>query len=156
MILANHIHHANQLKAYVNRKSLLFLLVFLAGNVIIGWENYHITGENVDLFYERVDIPIYTFIAALCGIFFIILLSRRKTISILRYIGRNSLLLFAWHMIVYNWLGVLYDSLGLFQSPLSFGTLCIRGLVSLIVILLVLILVNEIILKSRLRFILGR
>ena len=156
MALANYIHQANKFKAYVNRKSLLFLFVFLLGNIIIGWENYHLVGKKVDLFYESVDILILTLVAALCGISFIIMLSRRKTIGILNYLGRNSLLIFAWHLIVYNWLGLVYDTLGLFQTSASFNMICVRDFISLVVILLVLIPVNELILKSRLKFILGR
>lgn len=156
MVLANYIHHSNKVKAYVKRKSLLFLFAFLVGSIIIGWENYHITGRKVDLFYESVDILPLTLFAALCGISFIIMLSRRKTIGVLNYLGRNSLLIFAWHLIVYNWLGLVYDMLGLFQSPVSFYMICVRDFISLVVILLVLIPVNELILKSRLKFILGR
>ena len=156
MVFANYIHHSYKLKAYVNRKSLFFLIAFLLGNIVVGWENYHITGNKVDLFYEAVDILPLTLFAALCGIFFIIMLSRRKTIGVLNYLGRNSLLIFAWHLIVYNWLGMVYDMLGLFKSPASFYMICVRDFISLIVILLVLIPINELILKSRLKFILGR
>lgn len=156
MVLANYIHHANKVKDSVNRKLRLFLYTFLMGSIVIGWENYHITGKKVDLFYESIDILILTLVAALCGIFFIIMLSRRKTIGILNYLGRNSLLIFAWHLIVYNWLGLVYDTLGLFQTSASFNMICVRDFISLVVILLVLIPVNELILKSRLKFILGR
>ena len=156
VVLANYIHQSNRYKTYVNSKSLLFLVIFLLVSITVGWENYHITGKKVDLFFESVDILIFTLVAALCGIFFVVLLSRKKTICILRYLGRNSLLIFAWHLIVYNWLGVLYESLGFFQSPLSFYTLCIRDMVSLVVILVVLIPINEVVLNSRLKFILGR
>ena len=156
MFFANNIPHASKLKAYVNRKSLLFLLAFLMGSIFAGWENYHITGKKVDLFYESVDILSLTFVAALCGIFFIIILSRRKTIGVLSYLGRNSLLIFAWHLIFYNWLGQVYYMLGLFQSSASFYMICVRDFISLVVILLVLIPINEFILKSRLKFILGR
>ena len=156
MVFANYIHHSYKLKAYVNRKSLFFLIAFLLGSIVVGWENYHITGNKVDLFYEAVDILPLTLFAALCGIFFIIMLSRRKTIGVLNYLGRNSLLIFAWHLIVYNWLGMVYDMLGFFKSPASFYMICVRDFISLIVILLVLIPINELILKSRLKFILGR
>lgn len=50
MVIANYIHHANKVKAYVNRKPLLFLFVFLLGSIMIGWEKYHIEGKKVDLF----------------------------------------------------------------------------------------------------------
>ncbi len=155
MVLANYFHNSKKVKAYVNRKSLLFLLASLLSSIIVGWENYHITGKKVDLFFESVGILPLTFVAASCGIFFIILFSRRKTIGLFKYLGQNSLLIFAWHLIVYSWLGQMYNGLGLFHS-LSFYLLCVRDLVSLIVILLVLIPINEIILKSRLKFILGR
>lgn len=156
MVIANYIHHANKVKAYVNRKPLLFLFVFLLGSIMIGWENYHIAGKKVDLFYESVDILILTLVAALCGISFIIMLSRIKIISILNYLGQNSLLIFAWHQFVYKWLAQVYDSLELFQSPMSYYMIFVRDFISLVVILLVLIPINELILKSRLKFVLGK
>ena len=128
----------------------------LIGNVAIGGVNYHLTGRKIDLFFADVDIIPLTYLSAFLGIFFLIIVSHVKTYRIICYIGRNSLLIFAWHLIVYNWLGRLYDYLGIFQTPLPLYMIIVRDFMSLFLILLILIPINEMILHSRFKFVLGR
>lgn len=138
----------------ISRKWALFL--FLIVNVAVGGINYHLTGRKMDLYFANVDIIPLTYISSLCGILFLLIVSHLKTYRIVCYIGRNSLLIFAWHLIVYNWLGRLYDYLGIFQAPLPLYMIIVRDFISLILILLILIPINEMILHSRLKFVLGR
>lgn len=156
MLLAYAINSSLKLKYLVKNRPLLFLVVFLVGNTLLGGVNYYLIGKKVDLYYGDVDYLLLSCPAALFGIFFIIMLSRLNILSIFRYLGRNSLLIFAWHLIVYKWLGILYDRLGLFQTPLSTGMVLVRDLISLILILIVLIPINEVISNSKIKFVLGK
>lgn len=156
MLLAYAINSSLKLKYLVKNRPLLFLVVFLVGNTLLGGVNYYLIGKKVDLYYGDVDYLLLSCPAALCGIFFIIMLSRLNILSIFRYLGRNSLLIFAWHLIVYKWLGILYDRLGLFQTPLSTGMVLVRDLISLILILIVLMPINEVISNSKIKFVLGK
>lgn len=156
LLLANIINNTSKLKSIVKNNPLFFLVIIVIGNSLLGGINYYLVGKKVDLYYGDVDIILLSFPAALCGIIFVILFSWIKYWKPLRYLGRNSLLIFAWHLIVYNWLGRFYDWLGLFQMPLSIGLILIRDSISFILILSILIPINEVIIRSKLKFIIGR
>ena len=156
MMIAKEMHDSNNVNCYFERKKQFLIWGFILGNLLIGGFNYYLTGRKVDLYYEDVNIVLLTYLAAICGIFVIIILSQMKTIRLISYIGNNSLLIFAWHLIVYNWLGRLYDYLGIFQTPLPLYMIIVRDFVSLFLILLILIPINEMILHSRFKFVLGR
>lgn len=155
ILIGNYLHANKGLyELIISRRWVMFL--FLIGNVAIGGVNYHLTGRKIDLFFADVDIIPLTYLSAFLGIFFLIIVSHVKTYRIICYIGRNSLLIFAWHLIVYNWLGRLYDYLGIFQTPLPLYMIIVRDFMSLFLILLILIPINEMILHSRFKFVLGR
>lgn len=155
ILIGNYLHTNIGLRDIIlSRRWAVFL--FLIGNVAIGGLNYLLTGRKMDLFFADVDIIPLTYLSAFLGIFFMLIVSQVKTYRIICYIGRNSLLIFAWHLIVYNWLGRLYDYLGIFQTPLPLYMIIVRDSMSLILILLILIPINEMILHSRFKFVLGR
>jgi hypothetical protein len=156
MLIGLQLHEKRILMGNSSRNICFALFFFLLSNIALGALNYHISGRKMDLYYNDVDIVPVSFLAAFCGIMFVIFLSRLWTIRWIQYLGRNSLLIFAWHLIVYNWIGRLYDSLNLFQTPLASSMIFVRDLVSLALILVILIPINEVILHSRLKFIIGR
>jgi fucose 4-O-acetylase-like acetyltransferase len=156
MMIAKEMHDSKYMNCYFERKKQLLICFFIFGNLFLGGINYYLTGRKVDLYYEDVDIVILTYLAAICGIFLILYLSQMKTIKLIYYIGNNSLLIFAWHLIVYDWLGRLYDYLSIFQTPLPLYMIIVRDFMSLFLILLILIPINEMILHSRFKFVLGR
>ena len=154
LLLASVVNSLCKWKCIVKNRPLLFLAIFFVGNTLLGGINYYFIGKKVDLYYGDVDTILFSCPAALCGIFFIIILSWIKNLKFLTYLGRNSLLIFAWHLIVYKWLGCLYDWIGLFQTPLSIGVVIVRDFISLILILAFLVPINEAILHSKLKFVL--
>ena len=156
MLIGLQLHDNKILMKVYSRRRVLAMILFLLSNIVLGALNYHISGRKTDLFYNDVDIVPVSYLTALCGIMFIILLSRLWTIRWIQYLGRNSLLIFAWHLIAYNWIGRLYDCLNIFHTPLSLSMIFVRDLVSLALILVILIPINEVILHSRMKFILGR
>ena len=156
MLIGSQLHEQRIMMKFSSRRIILVVFFFFFCNIVLGALNYHITGRKTDLYYNDVDIVPVSYLAAFCGIMFIILISRLWTIKWIQYLGRNSLLIFAWHLIVYNWIGRLYDSLYFFQTPLSLSMIFVRDLVPLVLILVILIFINEVILHTRLKFIIGR
>lgn len=156
MAIAKEMHDSKSINILFERKKQMIFFVFFIGNLFMGGINYYLNGKKVDLYYENVDIVLLTYFAAISGIIAIIIVSQIRTIRFICYLGENSLLIFAWHLIVYDWLGRLYDYLGIFQTPLPLYMIIIRDFVSLIMILLILIPINEMILHSRFKFVLGR
>lgn len=155
MLIAKKLNENRELVTDVLHRKMFFGGC-LFGNIMFGGLNYYMMGRKTDLYFEDVDVVVITYLSALCGILWVLIVSHFKTIHSIAYIGRNSLLIFAWHLVVYNWLGRLYDFLGIFQTPLPLLMIFVRDMVSLVLILAVLIPINEMILHSRLKFILGR
>jgi len=156
MLVAKRMHDKKILSDIIIKQKVKYFTIFLFGNVLLGGLNYFIAGKRVDLFFKDVDNIMLTYLAAFCGIIWIVLLSQYRFIHLVNYIGKNSLLIFAWHLVVYNWLAQLYDFFGIFQVPMPLYMIIIRDALSLVLILSVLISLNEFILHSRLKFILGK
>ncbi len=77
-------------------KNIILMIILLAANLFTGYINYKNNGRS-DLFYSTIGNPIYYYIAALCGSFATILFSKLlKKSRILEYIGRNSLIYYAY------------------------------------------------------------
>lgn len=155
MLVANYIQKSKLNDIVISNNNYILLLFFI-GNIIFGGWNYYLAGKKMDLYFNEVSVVLLTYLSAFLGILFLINISCFKTNRIISYIGRNSLLIFAWHLMIYNWLGRLYDYLGVFQPPLPLYLILTRDAVSLIMILLVLIPINELILRSKFKFVLGR
>lgn len=137
-----------------NKFTLLFCLISL--NVFIGVINYIMSGEMIDLYNNTIGYYPLSYLEALCGIFAVLIISTMGKQRIILYIGKNSLVFFALHLLVYDFVRYLYCQLGIFQSSLSLLLVLVRDLISVLLIIVFLYPLNELILLSRLRFLLGR
>ena len=156
MIVAKIMHDDKIFTNFIIKQKGKYFTLLLLSNITFGGINYYLAGKRVDLYYSDVNYILLTYLAALCGILWILILSHHAYIRIINYIGKNSLLIFAWHLVIKNCLERLYDILNIFQSPLPLYIVLIRDIISLALILLILIPLNEFILHSRLKFILGK
>ena len=77
--------------------NLYWMIILAIINILFGFINLNGI-KRVDLFYQDLGNPIYYFISAICGIMMICILSQyiRKTL-ILQFIGKNSLIFYAFH-----------------------------------------------------------
>jgi len=156
MLIANYAKKYDLLNYIIKTNKYLFLSSFFVLNLVIGGINYMMSGEMIDLFNNTLGYLPLAYLEIVFGIFFVIIISTLKKSIIIQYIGRNSLIIFALHLIVYDYIRFLYSQLGFFQSTLSSSLLLIRDLISLSLILVFLYPLNELILHSRLRFLIGR
>lgn len=130
------------------------IVIFLGvGVYFLNELNCKASGMRVDIFYSNYNNEgLSCFVAAL-GIEMMTLLSRCYSISIISYIGRNSLLFFAWHQcLVLPFLQKLYYKVGLEKYVDTIPVKCL----SVILILCVITLMNEFIVRSKIKFIIGR
>lgn len=102
-----------------------------------------VSGDSLDMSIGMYGNEALTLIAALAGILMFMSLSPVVHSKFITYLGRNTMILFSWHSrIIIVACGMLYAHFGLFQS----GGITVdveRAIVTLIVILVVLIPVNE-------------
>ena len=132
--------------------SVLFLVV----NVISGFASFKISGSSANMSIGAYGIEPLSFLSAISGILFIIAVASMIKSRFLSYLGRNTMLVFAWHSrIVIIALNYLYLAIGIFQSS-GFIIRCIYGVVTTIAILAILMPLDYLIQRSFLSFMVGR
>ena len=136
----------------------IITIVFLLGYIIYflnSW-NIRVAGDKVDLFYSNIDVIGITYLVAYTGITMMILVSMGYENNLIKYIGENSLLYFAWHQtIIFPFLSRLCWKIGVIQYDMYHSTYLFPCLSILLTIIIITIL-NEIIIRSNFKFILGK
>lgn len=133
---------------------ILCLLIF----ILTGMVNYYFIGGKPDLFYSRIGVEPLFYLCAFSGIFVFLFISRMLDCKVASYIGKNSMIFFAWHMsIALPLVKLFYQYIGLHchNSNLILYIYC-RDFVTLILIILILYLFNECLLKLKMGFLLGK
>lgn len=137
-------------------KRFLTAALFLAINAVTGFASFKLSGSSVNMSVGTYGIEVLTIISALSGILFVVSVSSMIKSRFLSYLGRNTMLVFAWHsrimIIAFNY---LYGAIGIFQSD-GFAMKCVYAVVTTIGILAVLMPLDYLIQKSPLRFMVGR
>jgi acyltransferase len=95
-------------------KYLLFFPLLIIG-IIISTVDFHMYGHQIDIRLSHLNNYFFFYIAAFCGIFawisFSLILNKNRLLEI---IGKNSLILFAWHLILFayinNFLNIVFGS----------------------------------------------
>lgn len=146
----------NLIESYINKHNKVILVFFLfAINIVSGFACIRISGAQLDMSIGLYGNELLSIISAISGICAIILLCQLVSNRFLRYLGRNTMIFFAWHSrIILVACGMIFGALGLFQGSdlISQYLYC---LVCLIVILTVLYPINELIKKSNCRHLFG-
>ena len=137
-------------------KRLLFFIGLGAINVICGLLCIKVSGKSLDMSIGMYGNEILTFISAVAGILAVIILCKSFPIKILKYLGRNTMLIFAWHSrIIIVFMNYLYRTLNVFQGG-GVINLIASSVITLVAIFVILVPINEIIKRSKLKFMIGR
>ena len=132
--------------------------LLVAGNLAVALTVVKGLAPGMDVFKNQYGFPLWSYLGAFCGIGAVILASQWVTARPIRYLGRNSLPYFVWHQTpVITAIYVFFPKLGIPMEdfPSRLAMLGEKGL-ELAIILLVLTAANELLLRSRLRWVLGR
>lgn len=136
-------------------KTILLCFIFLTLNVVAGFVCIKVSGQSLDMSIGMYGNEILTLISAISGILFVIIISNKMPLKPLKYLGQNTMLIFAWHSrIVIVLMGFLYESLNIFQGEAILETL-IKAFITFIVIFALLVPINELIKRSKLKFMIG-
>jgi fucose 4-O-acetylase-like acetyltransferase len=139
-----------QKNTYLICAAIMFLI-----NVVAGFLCIRLSGESLDMSIGMYGKEVLTILSALAGTLFVVLVSKKVSNKFLTYLGQNTMVLFAWHSrILIELCGYIYKSFGLFQGEGLFERV-VYSVVTLIIILVVLIPINEVIKKSKLHFLFG-
>lgn len=149
---------------FVNEKILkakykwIYFIGFLAADTVCLLLNLKVSGEGLEMFYNQYGFEPLTYISAFTGIFAILILAEKISCFPLRYIGKNSMLFYAWHQtMMIPLVNHFYKQTGWFQDfvlpmPVYFG----RAILTTVIICIVLGLVNELLCRLKLGFLLGK
>ncbi len=121
--------------------------------------NLNMSGQFLEFFNCQYGVAPLTYIGAFAGTFAVIILADAcGKCPPLRYIGENTMLLYAWHQtMLLPIIQEAFAKMDLFQNDfLSTGMYYARLVVATIVICIVLAIVNEIICRVKLGFLVGK
>lgn len=134
---------------------IMALLLNIIGFAII----ISMSDEVLDISASRYPCAPLSYCVAICGIICISIISNKMTqLSLLKYIGKNSMLYYAWHQQIFIPLiyGVFY-LVGIRQNTYSSGAL--QLIVDIVItggIVILMTITNQIIVHSRFKFIIGK
>ena len=147
-------YHSKIQPFLLERKASKICGLIVAGiliNFIAGFSNIRLTGQSLDMSIGMYGNELLSIFSALAGILFIVVLSNFFSIRPLRYLGQNTMVIFAWHSrILIVLFELIFNALGLFTSQNAL-ILCIRAAIIFVGILLLLIPATELIKRTKVR-----
>ena len=139
-------------------KSWVLFALLAAGNLAFGWESIRGEVPVLNVFANQYGLPLRSYLSAFCGIGAVVLAAKRMTVAPVSYLGRNSLVYFVWHQTpVITAIYYFFPRLGIPMEhyPSGAAMLAEKGL-ELFLILTVLTILNELLLHSKLKWVLGK
>lgn len=90
--------------SFFQKKAWIIFFVLLVLYIFFAQENYNLYGLQIDMRMNRLNNYFFFYLAAMSGILSVIagsmLINKNH---LLEYIGKNSLILFVWHLIVFSY-----------------------------------------------------
>lgn len=128
---------------------LIMAITFLIVNVSAGILCIKISGESLDMSVGLYGNELLTVISAVAGILFVVIISNNLTNKALTYLGRNTMIIFAWHSrIIIVLCDYIYKWAGVFQGG-NISQQLLECITTFIIIFVILIPLNEVIKKSK-------
>lgn len=131
------------------------ILLFLGMNLFAGILCIKVVHQSLDMSVGLYGNELLTIISELSGTLFIVMLSEKIHCRFISYLGRNTMIIFAWHSrIIIVLCNYIYAAVGIFQTG-TFIENILYTLATFLVIFIVLIPVNELIKRSKIHKIFG-
>lgn len=127
-------------------------------NAVCGYLTIQISGSGLEMYYCSYGFAPFTYISAFAGIGCVVIFSRWFVLKPVQYIGSNSLVYFAWHqtiMIPVSAACLSFVQLRLTEGSSLFETVVYKTL-QLGIIVSILTVCNMFIMRTKLRFLLGK
>lgn len=139
-----------------NREQAVRGSLFLLGiNVLAGFLGIKLSHSSLDMSVGLYGNEVLTIISAFAGTLFVINVASRSPLRSLKYLGRNTMIVFAWHSrIVIEMCRYIYAALGIFQESTIVQSL-LASTITFFIIFLILVPCTELIKKSKIHTLFG-
>lgn len=125
--------------------SLGIIVLCLIINLVAAKACMALSMQSLDMSIGMYGNEVLTFLAAIAGILLIVTIGSMINSKFFTYLGRNTMILFSWHSrIVIVACCMIYAHFGLFQQ-FGLGISYLRAFLTLMIILIILVPVNEVI-----------
>lgn len=152
----NHGEKINQYLEHGTKKKQIFWILFVT-NFLAGFLSVMLTGKGLEIYWCEFGFPPFVYLSAFAGIGWMIMLCKKKTFQMIRYIGENSILYFVWHQaIMIPESEKILNRISFFQGTNPIGLSALYIVLQIILILTVLTVCNQILMKTKLRIFLGK
>lgn len=120
--------------------------------------NNKISGGGLELMAGEYGFWPITYLVAVIGVMAVLIFAHQYTSKYIIYLGRNSIIYFGLHQsIMMPFMDKVYEKLDLFQDTIRGpGSIIMESFITLCIIVIVLTLFNEIIMRTKLKFLVGR
>lgn len=135
-----------------NKKFLPLFTVFLTANILGGLIIYKLLDLDIDLFANNFGFEPLSYFTAFMGIFATILFFNKYNSNILSYIGKNTLVYFAWQQDI----AIILAKKVMTIFSINYNHQCIVNVFVLSLSLLILTVINLIISKTKLKIFIGK
>lgn len=140
------------------KKSILLFLICGLLNIGLAYLNLKLGFSNLEMYRSSYGCFPLVYSAAIFGSLALIIFSRWFTVLPIQYLGKSSLLYFAWHQTIFKLLcGKFLSTIGWnMTNPTSVYTIIVYKFVYIALILIALTMCNMIIFNTKLKFMLGK
>jgi hypothetical protein len=152
------IYYFNIIKLTNKCRSIILFFTTSLVNIIFGYLGIKVSGNGLEMYESSYGFPPFTILSAFAGVFSVIIFSHWFDFRIVKYIGRNSLIYYAWHQtimipIVLHMLGFIGIT---YSENFSIYLIFFIRVLELILILILCTICNLIIKNSKLKFMIGK
>jgi hypothetical protein len=89
------------MRDYISRNRSIFLFIVMGFiNVCFGFLGIKIAGRGMEMFGSSYGFPPFTVLSAFAGIICVVIFSHWFNVGIIKYLGRNSMIYYAWHQTI--------------------------------------------------------
>lgn len=136
-------------------KYLLFLGAFFVINAICGALCIKLSGESLDMSVGLYGNELLTVISAVAGILAIVMFSNKFKFKPIKWLGQNTMIIFAWHSrIIIVLCDLIFNKLGFFTTN-STSNMFVRGFLIFIIIFVVLVPVTKLVKNTKIHKLFG-
>ena len=144
------------LKFTHNKTKYVLLLFSIVSNIILNYISLVYSDNRFDMFHMTYGLVPISYFAAVFGIVAVVIISKQIELKSIKYIGENSLIYFAWHQtIILPIIDSIITKSGLYSLHENYWLILIE-FIRFIFIIITLTLINELIKRTKLKFIISR
>jgi hypothetical protein len=127
-------------------------------NVCFGFLGIKIAGRGMEMFGSSYGFPPFTVLSAFAGIICVVIFSHWFNVGIIKYLGRNSMIYYAWHQtIMIPVVRFALNRIGISSAMITNDVVLLgERMLELLIIVALSTVCHMIISRTKLRFLIGQ